>query len=581
MADVNERNKALTAARSAYEKLMQQFGNHALVPNAVFERAKCLAAAGDIGGATNELGRFRGDPLKKAPVAPLALVRLSALLRSQNKAAEAVGLLTECRQQHEQAMSQDPARADWVPLVQYHLALALKESGKVPEARTAFEAIVKQFPSWPQAPEAAWRDGECRKELSLARLEAARKVAATPGAKPEQLAAANKEIDESLNALRAVGQFFREQQKAAGSPIQQRMLYEAAWSYRVVGEAEAQAAHARLVQEAIKKREDELKAQAAANPSLPMPTARPPEIPLKAVPLQPSEQQARASYQALVASGGDALLAQHARLELSELHALREEFDPAIQLLADGLDQEPPAEVEERMRLRLGDCLLSKNDPKGAFEQFAIVAAKQSPLAPEARYRSGECFAQLQDWAKAIEQWLPFRDQGPLQNVPGVSDRAVLRLGHAYAHAGQWDQSRTTMEAVIGRFPQSPLRFEARYGIGWAFQNQKQYDQAVNAYAQVVRETASEVGAKAQLQTGLCRRDQKRFPEAATALLVVPFTYDYPEWSAAALYEASRVFADMQQPEQSDALLKRLIKEYPQSPWAKPAKDRLNGVKKG
>lgn len=33
-------------------------------------------------------------------------------------------------------------------------------------------------------------------------------------------------------------------------------------------------------------------------------------------------------------------------------------------------------------------------------------------------------------------------------------------------------------------------------------------------------------------------------PEAADALLVVPFTYDYPEWSAVSLLEASRVFLE-------------------------------------
>ena len=63
-------------------------------------------------------------------------------------------------------------------------------------------------------------------------------------------------------------------------------------------------------------------------------------------------------------------------------------------------------------------------------------------------------------------------------------------------------------------------------------QQQKNYDGAVNTYTQVTQRTAAEVGAKAQLQIGLCRLEQQRFNEAATALLVVPFTYDYPELSA-------------------------------------------------
>ncbi len=70
------------------------------------------------------------------------------------------------------------------------------------------------------------------------------------------------------------------------------------------------------------------------------------------------------------------------------------------------------------------------------------------------------------------------RDQGPLQNIAGVSDRAVLRLGHAYAYAGQWDASRQAMETLINRYGNSPWRNAARYGIGWSYQNQRNYDGA-------------------------------------------------------------------------------------------------------
>src|SRR5205085_1838045 len=128
-----------------------------------------------------------------------------------------------------------------------------------------------------------------------------------------------------------------------------------------------------------------------------------------------------------------------------------------------------------------------------------------------------------------------FRDQPQFHNVPGVSDRALLRLGHALAHLGQWDASRQAHEALAGRFNTSPWIHEARYGIGWALQSQKQYDQAVNYYQLVTAATATETAAKAQLQIGLCRLEQKRYAEAVSALLVVPFTFDYPELNAVAL----------------------------------------------
>ena len=35
-----------------------------------------------------------------------------------------------------------------------------------------------------------------------------------------------------------------------------------------------------------------------------------------------------------------------------------------------------------------------------------------------------------------------FRDQQPFQNIAGLSDRALLRLGHAYAFIKDWDANR-------------------------------------------------------------------------------------------------------------------------------------------
>src|SRR5262249_54986154 len=166
----------------------------------------------------------------------------------------------------------------------------------------------------------------------------------------------------------------------------------------------------------------------------------------------------------------------------------------------------------------------------------------KSPLAAQGTVYTGEAFLNLKEWDSAVKYLAKFRDHQPFQNLPGVTDRGLLRLGHAYAQNQKWAESRQAHEIVWSRFPNSPWVNEARYGAGWAMQNQKQHDQAVALYEQVVANTVQEVAAKAQLQIGLCRRDQKKNPEAVAALLVVPYCYDYPEWSGAALFEAHRVF---------------------------------------
>jgi tetratricopeptide (TPR) repeat protein len=592
LVDQQERNKVLTTARQAYERLIQQFANHPLQPVAVFERAKCLVLLGDVNGGINELNRFQADPLKNTPIAPVALLRLASLLRAQNKPADAVNLLNQCRAQHEPNLLKDPARIELAVAIRYHHGLAIKETGKLPEARAVFESIVKDFANRPEAADAAWRIGQCRREEALAKLQAAQVTLAKPGLKPEEANPANAAQQEALKSLRDLLQYFQDQanalaQKAAGTEPHLRMHYEGAWVCRALAQHEIETAHQKLQQEALKKRQEELAKQTPMGQ--PVPQARPPEVPITAIPLQPSEQRARDFLKALIAASADAPLSLEARLELAELHAQREEHDAAMPLLRQALEKEPTAELGERLRLRLGVCLLAKQDVKGAFGQFDAVAqvaqvgqSTRPPVAAEARYRAGECLLQLASQSdqkdaltKAIQYLVVYRDQPQFQSVPGVSDRGLLRLGHALALAGQWDQSRQALETLVGRFPQSPFVPDARYGIGWAWQNQKNFDQAVNAYAQVTNSTAAEVAARAQLQMGLCRLEQKRHAEAANALLVVPFTYDYPDLSALALCEASRVFVEMKQPQQATKLLERVIKDHPNSQWAEVAKQRL------
>lgn len=580
LADPQEKAKSLATARAAYERVTQQFAKHELMPQAVFERAKVLAQAGDVGGSINELRRFATQPeLKNTTAAPMALLNLATLLRGQNKAAEAADVLAQARQTHEATLQKDPTRATWVHLLQYHHGVALREANKRPEARAVLNLVVSAAAGKPEGVEAALRYGQCLREEGMQKIDDARKKLATPNLKVEEVTAAKQLMDAGLKDLRDTVQFLEAQaetakQKQAEFEGRARMHYEAAWCARTLGEFEVDAVRSKMQADAWQKLKDDVAKQTPAG-RVP-PVVPPPTVPLKSVPMQPSEQKTRDHYQALLTAFPDVDLAGDARLELAEVLSDREQYDEAIKLLKEGLDREPPLELGDKMRIRLGACLTSKGDPKSALNHFLLVAGNvKSPLCPQGLYRAGECLMTLGEHEKAVEHLKQFRDNGAFQNLPGLTDRALLRLGHAYGQLKNWDASRQAHEQSASRFPNGVWVDEARYGVAWALQNQQRYDEAVNWYLQVVNHTAAEVAARAQLQMGLCRMEQKRYPEAATALLVVPFTYDYPEWSAAALYEAHRTFTELKQPDQAERLLRRLIKDHPESKWAELAKTKL------
>lgn len=583
-ADEPESKKAYARARQAYATLIQRFPQHPLLAVALFEDAKCLAEIGDFQTAAAELGRFQTPPLKDSQLAPLALIRLGDYLRAR-KPADAVALLTQVRQQYEGALMNDPARKEWVPMLQFAQAMALKDAGKSAEARAAFEAIAQKFTGTTQGAESIWRAAQTKKDEALAKLEAGRKALMNAGNNNDAIRKARETIDQATNSLREAADYLASQaEQFAAKPnlanLRLRMLYEAAWVNRMLADAEIESAREKVVLENMRKQQERIgvKDPQPAPPSVL--AVRAAEVPLTAIPLQGSEQKMRQQYQAIIAAATDAPLANDARFELGDQLARREEYDGAIALLRQALEMDPAIDLVDRIHLRLGGCFLGKGDAKSAAEQFnAILQNPRSPLAVHAKYGLGECCMIGQDWSGAIQNLLPFRDNEVFRSAAMTSDRAVLRLGQAYAQLNQWDPSRQSLEAMVQRFPYSPWANEARYGIGLALQNQKNYDQAVNAYTQVVNNTGTEVAAKAQLQIGLCRMEQKRPKDALPAFLAVAYTYDYPELTAWSLCEAARAQLDLQQKEAARKLLQKVLKDNPSGRWNENAQKLLASIK--
>jgi TolA-binding protein len=569
---------AVAAARAAYEQLMQRFGADPLQPAARFERAKCLALAKDVNGAINELRGLAQEPLEKGGVAPLAALHLATLLRGENKGQEAADVLAKCRQQHEAALKGDPKRASLVPLLQYHHAAALREAGKLREAREVFDLVAKQTDR-PEAADAALRAGQCLKEEGQKKVAEGKQRLSQPGLPPPEQEKARQQVEQGLNDVRTavtglVAQADQLKAKKPEAETRARMLYEAAWGSRLLADEEIEAARLKLRQELWDKHRQEVAQKAPAGQKPPDVPA--PEVPLAKVPEQPAEKQAQTCYQTLIADFPESPLNADALFELAELQSLRGRHEPAIKLLKDALDKEPSPELTDKVRVRLGDCLLLKGDFKAAVAQLEPVAKNEkSPMSGPARYRLGECCLKQGDHAGAVKHLAVFRDQGPYQNLPGLSDRALLRLGYALAQAKQWDASRQAYEQLLGRFGTSPWANQARYGIGWAWQNQGQFDNAVNSYTQVVNNVTSKLAARAQMNIGLCRLAQKRYMEASTALLVVPYTYDYPDLSALSLMEAARALSEDKQPRQAAKLLRRILRDHPDSEHAEAARQRL------
>ena len=591
LADANERNQTLAKARDVYARLSKEYPSDPLAGQAKLELAKVKAIQGDPNGAINDLRAFlQNDGTRNHTAAPLAALHLATLYRQQNNPAEAAKVLAEARPKYEAAMQNDPQRQDWVPLLKYHHAVAIFETGKPVEARPLFEQVGSATQGKPLGAEAALRVGQCLLVECRKILQDGNKARAEAGNNTPKRSAAEGVLGQGRAGLNGAAEGLMSQASTfkatlPNSEARARMYYDAAWAYRELAAEEIASARDAAKKELLKK----LAAEAASKlpPNSPEPVTQLPEIDRSKIPRTKSEIKALDCYARLIEEYPETSLAVDARFETGEWQADRGEHAEAVKSLRAALDAEPndkpvPPDTIERIRLRLGASLFQMKEYKAAASLFeANLSNAKSPYYPQSVYRAGECWFAAGEYEKAAARLALFRDKNEFHNAAGLGDRAMLRLGFALIAAKNPDAGKQALETMLQRFGNSPFASEARYALGGILQGQGKHDEAIRAYEQVVGATKAEVAAKAQLQIGECRMLQKKFAEAANDFLTVVYTYDYQEIANAASLEAARAYAGDGKPEQAERLLQKLMDANPaDSPWHKAAKERLEKLPK-
>jgi cellulose synthase operon protein C len=569
LADDKAATQAYTNGKLAYALLVKNYPKDPLEPTARLEMAKCMVLLGDSKSAINELDRFQRDPYRTKPVAPLAIVQLSSLLRAGNRAIDAVRISKECLAMDKRTSSRTTVRTEWFVPLRYEYGLAIMETGEFAEANAVFSDLVKKYPRTPEGVNSLWRSGQCQRRHLQALVVAASKAGG-----------ANDEINKSLTRAHTglvtmVSQLTAQAKKLpAGSQANLRLIYEAAWCCRILGQREFRSASARIGKDARAMALVRKSSQTVGG--LDTSKAASPAVSPRNVPVQESEADAMKLLQQVIALAPQSAIAARSRFELAEMLAYRRQHNQATELLETILENSPPEDLAQKARLRLAACLLDRGDAKRAATLIKLVATKaKGEQLGHVHYLTGEVYILQKEWSKAVEQLKAFRDTEPFRRM-SIADRGLIRLSHAYQQMSNWSESRRACDTIVSYMSKSPWVNEARFGQGWAYENAKDPANAILKYATVTANSISETAAKAQLRIGYCYAIQKKYAEAARSFLAIPMTYNYPEISVEAWYKAGAAQVAMKQPAQAAVSWKQLIKTYPDSKWAKQAAAQLS-----
>lgn len=296
-------------------------------------------------------------------------------------------------------------------------------------------------------------------------------------------------------------------------------------------------------------------------------------------------------YDQLLTSYPDSELALKARAERSELTFDAKEFEATIAELRRALEAAKDPALREEILYRLGAAQFNKGDIEDAarsFESF-VIDFPNSKLAASAFFQAGECRLKLQEQRKARDHFgAAVAKAGPSSKdgKAGIKDAkvyepALVRLAETHALLLEWEASDRRYEELLKQFPKSSFVKLAKFGRGWALENMRKYDEAIELFREVVAlKERDPLAARCQLHIGECLFGQKKYEEALAELVRVETTYRIPEWSAKALLEMARVLDAKGDAAKAEAQYKEVMRVYPKEEAAKTARERLDALRK-
>ena len=291
---------------------------------------------------------------------------------------------------------------------------------------------------------------------------------------------------------------------------------------------------------------------------------------------QQQTSRAVAAFEKLARDYPKSPLASESLFRIGEAWYDAEDYSKAANAYAASASKATDDEIAEKSLHKLGWSYLKAKDASRAARAFKNQIARfaNGELAGDGQFLIGESAFQQKDWKAALQAF----EQAARLTSSNYQALATFRAGQCSAKLENWSTSQAWHQRVLQQFPDFDMRPEARYGLAWALQNQEQYSNAITMYEAVTEETQTETAAKARFMIGECCFAQKQHKAATKHFLKTAFTYNHPEWSPMAWFEAARCFEVLRDTNQARNCYEQLLKKYPGHAKARDARQRLSAL---
>lgn len=157
-----------------------------------------------------------------------------------------------------------------------------------------------------------------------------------------------------------------------------------------------------------------------------------------------------------------------------------------------------------------------------------------------------------------------------------------LRRTQLAAHRDEWATVLEIAESISEQFPDFAQQYEVDYLVGRALASQALFEEARQAYLQVIRSKTgakTETAAIAQWMIGETYFHQKSYATALREYLRLEILYAFPTWQSAALLQAGKCHELLGEWDNAAEAYRRILAQYPETEFADDATGRLEQIR--
>jgi tetratricopeptide (TPR) repeat protein len=203
-------------------------------------------------------------------------------------------------------------------------------------------------------------------------------------------------------------------------------------------------------------------------------------------------REALDAYRAVLVEMGDGPLPDRdARLRAKALKYAAEvsylelgDYPSAIAYYRRIVSLQPATPEAWEARSAIGDIYRERfNDPLAAIPQYADIAARDNPGAPQAQLKISRAWLELKNFEQARNEAGVLRERWP--SAP-EADEAQLLTAQAWALEGRGEEALGAYRALVDRRPRPELVARALEGQALLYAQESRFDRALELYAQAL-----------------------------------------------------------------------------------------------